>query len=213
MMKHLYFIRHGRQSSKLCNVDVPLSREGQKQAELLRDRLASMSFDIMLTSTLSRAIETGDIINEKLKLEVERYPGLNEIDWGDLTSLTNNERKERYGDFLKERKERNSDLAFPGGENGEDVFSRAYPVIENIVNSNASSILVVTHGGLIRSLIPGLIGMDMKVKLAFAETLENTSITEFVYDPSTSLYTLERLNDYAHLSSHPELLRDNWIKV
>ena len=39
-MKRIYLIRHGRQNSSLCNVDVPLAEEGKKQAELLGPRLA-----------------------------------------------------------------------------------------------------------------------------------------------------------------------------
>lgn len=35
----LYLIRHGRQCSKLCNVDVDLSEEGYRQASLLGERL------------------------------------------------------------------------------------------------------------------------------------------------------------------------------
>ena len=31
----LYLIRHGRQSSRLCNVNVDLSPEGRRQAALL----------------------------------------------------------------------------------------------------------------------------------------------------------------------------------
>jgi len=36
----LYLIRHGRQCSQLCNVNVDLALEGFRQAELLGERLA-----------------------------------------------------------------------------------------------------------------------------------------------------------------------------
>ena len=35
----IYLIRHGRQNSPLCNVNVPLSDAGKRQAELLGERL------------------------------------------------------------------------------------------------------------------------------------------------------------------------------
>ena len=35
----IYLIRHGRQSSKLCNVNVDLSEEGFRQAALVGERL------------------------------------------------------------------------------------------------------------------------------------------------------------------------------
>lgn len=36
---NIYLIRHGRQNSKLCNVDVELSPEGREQADLVGKRL------------------------------------------------------------------------------------------------------------------------------------------------------------------------------
>ena len=62
MKKRIILVRHGRQNSNKCNVDVPLAPEGVLQAELLAKRLKGESFDIMYTSTLIRAIQTGDII-------------------------------------------------------------------------------------------------------------------------------------------------------
>ena len=35
----LYLIRHGRQNSRLCNVNVDLCEEGYRQAALLGERL------------------------------------------------------------------------------------------------------------------------------------------------------------------------------
>lgn len=35
---NIYLIRHGRQNSKLCNVDVELSPEGREQADLVGKR-------------------------------------------------------------------------------------------------------------------------------------------------------------------------------
>ena len=41
---NIYLIRHGRQNSTLCNVDVELSKEGREQADLLGKRLAENDF-------------------------------------------------------------------------------------------------------------------------------------------------------------------------
>ncbi len=210
MKKRLIFVRHGRQDSSRCNVDVPLSPEGVLQAELLSNRLKGSSFDIMYTSTLIRAVETGDIINRNLGLDVIRRSELNEIDWGDIVGLTNEERLAKFSSFMKERRLRTSDLPFPGGESGEDAYSRARPVIDEIINSPYESILIVSHGGMIRSLIAGLLDLPFRSKLAFGDSLENTSLTEFLYDTETRLFSLESLNDHAHLTGHPELMRSAW---
>lgn len=209
-MKRFFFIRHGRQNATLCNVDVPLSEEGRLQAALLRDRLEKIRFDAAYSSTLMRAVETADIINEKQGLKIERRKELGEIDWGDLTGLDIKRMYEDYGSFLEHRSSRKEDVRFPGGENAEDVFSRCLPVIREIEKSGYEKILIVTHGGLIRSMISGLLGLGFKDSLAFAKVLENTSITEFCYYEDSGLYTLERLNDAAHLACNPELMRSAW---
>ena len=41
----IYLIRHGRQCSKLCNVNVDLSQEGFRQAALVGERLVKKNID------------------------------------------------------------------------------------------------------------------------------------------------------------------------
>ena len=209
-MKHIYLIRHGRQDARDCNVNVELSKEGRAQASLLSERLATWHFDKMYSSVLIRAVETSDIINEHHHMDIERRPELNEIDWGDLTGMTIPDMYAEYDEFLKRRSRHDEDLRFPGGENCEDVCRRAVPVFREIERSDYESILIVTHGGAIRSLIAGLLGLKYSDYLAFGKVLENTSITELGYNEELGIYTLERLNDYAHLDGHPELCRGAW---
>ena len=46
----IYLIRHGRQCSKLCNVNVDLSQEGFRQAALVGERLVkkNIDFDVLM---------------------------------------------------------------------------------------------------------------------------------------------------------------------
>ena len=46
----IYLIRHGRQNSPLCNVNVPLSDAGRRQAELLGERLKKESISFCRSS-------------------------------------------------------------------------------------------------------------------------------------------------------------------
>ena len=84
----IYLIRHGRQNSPLCNVNVPLSDAGRRQAELLGERLKKESIDAVWSSDLIRACETADIINEKLHAPRLIREGLREISFGDLEGLS-----------------------------------------------------------------------------------------------------------------------------
>ena len=53
-----YLIRHGRQNSSDCNVNVPLADAGIKQAKLLGKRLRNYSIDAVYCSDLIRAKQT-----------------------------------------------------------------------------------------------------------------------------------------------------------
>lgn len=60
-------VRHGETDWNLDGrlmgqKDVPLNGKGREQAEVLRNKLANMSFDCCYSSPLSRASETAEII-------------------------------------------------------------------------------------------------------------------------------------------------------
>ena len=191
----IYLIRHGRQNSPLCNVNVPLSDAGRRQAELLGERLKKESIDAVWSSDLIRARETADIINEKIRAPRFIREGLREISFGDLEGLSD--------DVIM-------DLPYPGGESAADVIRRAVPVMDEIAKSGAETVAVVTHGGVIRSLVTHYLHMDGAYVPLLARHLENCGITEFYYRESDGEMLLNRFNDFAHLTDHPELLRGGW---
>ncbi len=210
-MKHLYLIRHGRQCSKLCNVDVSLDEAGRQQAELVGRRLQSYEIQKIYSSDLIRAKETAQIIQTYLHKPYEIVLDIQEIDFGGFTGKTDEEIRERYREFRKERALHTSDLPYPeGGECGVDVVKRAMPQLRKLCEAVEDRIVVVTHGGVIRSVCAEVVQTDQKNKLKFAIDMENTSITHLIYDEERKFFVLERFNDYAHLENHKELLRKNW---
>lgn len=99
------------------------------------------------------------------------------------------------------------DTPYPGGECGKQVFDRAMNTMEEIIKTDKHNVAVVTHGGVIRALLAGLLGLEMSKKLLFGASLENTSITHLVYSKAADRFLLQRFNDYAHLEEEEELLR------
>ena len=59
----IYLIRHGRQCSKLCNVNVDLSQEGFRQAALVGERLVKKNIDKVYSSDYLRAVQTAQAAN------------------------------------------------------------------------------------------------------------------------------------------------------
>ena len=216
----IYLLRHGRQNSRLCNVNVPLDESGKCQAELAGKRLKQYGIGIVYSSDLIRAVETAEIMNKYLSVEHICLSGLREIDFGCLTGLTDSEIKKRYATFFEERDKYESDIPFPSdegspnGENGAKVYKRAKEAIDIILQrcmkENIESAAVVSHGGTIRSLLAGILDMPQEHRLLFAKTMENTGITQIDYHINKKRFYVERINDYSHLENHPELLRKNF---
>lgn len=207
----IYLIRHGRQCSKLCNVNVDLCEEGFRQAALLGERLAKAGIDKVYSSDYLRAVQTAQASNLYWNVEHEILPELREISFGDMEGLSDAVIAERFADFKTEQNRMEKDLAYPGGECAADVVKRALPALKQIAEGGEAHVAVVTHGGVIRSLAAYLIGMDLAKVRLIGSNLENCSITELHYDRKNKRFTLERFNDYAHLEQHPELLRSSWV--
>ena len=210
-MKEIFLIRHGRQCSKLCNVDVALDEAGREQAELLGKRLAVYGLEKLYCSELIRARETAEIINQHTALPLEVLPDIQEINFGGFTGKTDEEIKAVYGEFRRERSLHRADIPYPeGGECGADVVRRAMPQIKKICQAGETRVGIVTHGGVIRSLCAAALMTDQRHKLKFGIDIENTSLTELLYDEERDFFFLERFNDFAHLEGKPHLLRSGW---
>lgn len=231
----IYLIRHGRQSSKDCNVNVGLADEGKIQAELLGKRMQLYNIDALYSSDLIRAVETAQIAfayNQTLVSNIQIRPGIAEFDFGNLTGQKDELVKKYYRDYYEEQinlfiegkvhkgtalDEVNEyigeffvpyeDMWYPEGDNGSKVIERVMPVVREWIDSKSKRIAVVTHGGVIRLLMCTLFGGDFARRLLFGTSLENCSITQIHYDEEKNGFFLDRFNDYAHIENRPELLR------
>lgn len=235
----LYLIRHGRQNSTDCNVNVPLSPEGERQAQLLGERMKRYPVDALYSSDLIRAEQTARIAfanRNNLTNQLQIRPGLAEVDFGSLTGRPDCEVKAFYREYYEEQRELfeegriqkgnaldevnefvgdffvpTEEIWYPEGESGPEVLSRLMPVIEEWIDSGKQHIAVVTHGGVIRILLTALFGGDFAKRLMFGTSLENCSITQLHFDEEKQGFYLDRFNDYAHLEQEPELLRHHFV--
>lgn len=207
----LYLIRHGRQSSKLCNVNVSLCEAGYRQAALVGERLCEKKIQAVYSSDLLRAVETAGAANLYWNGAHFVKEELREISFGAMEGLSDGEIASRYKEFKLRQDRMEEDLPYPEGECAADVIQRAEPVFREMTESGYQRIAVVTHGGVIRSMVAHYMGIPLNRWRALGRDLENCSITELEWDGKKSRFTLERFNDYAHLEGHPELLRNAWV--
>lgn len=208
----IYLIRHGRQSSNLCNVNVDLSREGHRQAELVGERIKKYGIERLYASTLLRAQQTAEHIAQIVKLPVITARDIHEIDFGTWTGISDVELDKLYYEEREAYRKGLKDIHYPEGECGVSCFERYYKGMEWIVADakakGALKIAVVTHGIAMRVFLCGILDIPFAKRGTLAKSLENASITELRYEEGS--YYLERFNDYAHLEPYDELLRKHF---
>lgn len=106
--------------------------------------------DLIISSPLSRAYESAEIVADKLayeKANIVVEPLLIERCFGAGESLTIGERREKYPNDI-----------YPGMEPLEDMLQRARSVFEKIVASYRSrqNILVAAHGAILYAIVTAI---------------------------------------------------------
>ena len=205
----IYLLRHGQTDWNLerkiqGHLDMALNETGRKEALICLDKIVSLNIDNIISSDLVRAKETAQIINEKLHLPVRFDSRLREINFGNLQGrLIQDITQDEWDIFNKTPHEVNA-------ESWEDVYLRVKSFFDEL--DDIKNTLIVTHGGVIRSLTAGLLGLGAEKMLRIADGLEHTSVTELKYSKEAGCFSLERLNDCGHLDGRPELTRYAWKK-
>ncbi len=123
--------------------DVPLTENGRIQAKALAGRLAEREFSRVLTSPLSRAIDTCELAG--LANGAERRQELIEFDYGEYEGITTAEiRKTVPGWTVWTHGSK-------GGETAAEVGARLDPVVEEL-RSAEGDVAVFAHGHVLRVL-------------------------------------------------------------
>jgi broad specificity phosphatase PhoE len=134
--------------------DSPLTLAGETLALQWGRLLAGKSWSRILSSDLGRAIKTTELINRTLKLPVTLDFKLREKDWGNWTGKTMAQLKMEFPDIWAKHKPSEWDFCPPCGESFQSVWKRGREALAAASCSwPGESILVVTHEGVIKSLI------------------------------------------------------------
>jgi len=141
--------------------DIPLTETGVAQARAAARRLAALRPDAIVASDLQRAADTAAELASLTGLEVSLDPGLRETYAGVWQGLTNAEIRQKYGEDYEAWK-RGEPVRRGGGELETEVADRAAPVVLAAVEkvpASGGTLVVVSHGGAIRTTIGRLLGL------------------------------------------------------
>ena len=180
---NLVLVRHGQSEWNKKNLftgwkDPELTdlgiEEAIKAGKLLKTK--EMKFDIMFTSDLFRAQETGRLILEnmnQLDIPIIKNQSLNERNYGDLAGLNKDDAREKWGEEQVHIWRRSFDIPPPGGESLKDTAERVLPYFHSEILPKVEEgldVLVAAHGNSLRALVMELEGIssDEIVKLEIA---------------------------------------------
>jgi broad specificity phosphatase PhoE len=178
----LLLIRHGstidnEQGRLTGQADVPLSPLGERQVALLGERLANETLDIIVTSDLQRARATGAAIAHYHQIPVFEDAAIREISLGEWEGVTLSELLKRDAEAITRWQNEPLNVKPPGGETITQLHDRVVPALEFwYANYPDSTVVWVTHGGVIRVLLCHLLNADLNSWEQFKR--ENASITE-----------------------------------
>ena len=147
-MAEVLLVRHGqtdwsRDHRHTGRTDVPLTPDGQRQAEELGRVLAGRGFDRVLTSPLSRAAETCRLAGFGDRAETR--DGLVEWDYGEYEGLTTASIRVQRPDWSLWHD------GCPAGESARDVGARVDRVLAELRGLEHDTILFA-HGHVLRVL-------------------------------------------------------------
>lgn len=161
----LFLIRHGetlwnREGRWQGHADPDLSDRGHAEAEQLALRLAEAHaqkpWQAVFASDLLRARRTADRIAEALRLPLELDARLRELDVGTWSGRTRADIVATEPELLAAFESGRPGIRPGGGESRIEIRERSHAFVRSLLARHAGCrLLVVTHLGVIRALVPG----------------------------------------------------------
>lgn len=141
----IYLIRHGEVNHNLHRLynreDEDLNETGIKQAEELKEKIKNIEYDFIISSPLTRAKHTANIINIENK-DIIVDDRLSERDPGSLSGqpieVTN---REEYWNYY-------TTIQYGTSENIKEFFNRVYNFLDELKTKNYKNVLIVAHSGV-----------------------------------------------------------------
>jgi probable phosphoglycerate mutase len=164
--------------------DRPLNETGRGQAQRLAEELATEPIAAVYTSDLSRARETAEIVARSHGVPVRPLAALREIDVGEWGGLTWPELEARYPEGVLRHRE--TGRGWERGEAFDVMAERVVRAVREIAGDHpGETVLVVGHGGTIRSVLAHADGVDVAESRRRVGPLGNCACFAFAVENGT----------------------------
>lgn len=210
-MKTVYFVRHGESEGnagdRWQDGQAVLTPNGREQAALAANSFMSRPVDVIISSTMKRAMQTANIIADRIKKTIETSDLFSERrrPTEQLGVKKNDPKAKRAGREIIENFDEPG-FRFSDEENFDDLKQRAKKLLQFLEKRKEKNILVITHGFFMR-IIMGYIAMGDSLNGEEAQQfirtfhMANTGITTISRNEgdNNSTWDLQTWNDHSHL--------------
>lgn len=177
--------------------DPGLHPEGQRQAQLLGERLKSYAINTVYVSNLCRTHQTAAPLCAHLGLEPNVEPDLREVYLGDWEAGLFRIKEQEQDPLVPRMLQEQRWDVIPGAESNESLQTRLVQALERIRCQHPDELVVaVVHGGVIGQILAYATGARTFAFLGAA----NASISKIFLLEDASIL-VRGFNDTAHLDS------------
>ncbi|MBY9001526.1 MAG: histidine phosphatase family protein [Candidatus Heimdallarchaeota archaeon] len=196
----IFLVRHGetdygKKHFTTGHIDIPLNMTGKKEAQATTEFLKGRNIVKIFSSSLSRASETANIIASEFDLPVIESDELMEHTSGKLDGVS----IKVFLDKLKSVGDFNKMILQSGGERWNVFTERVWNKFLEIVtkNKDEGNILIVTHGGVTRTIFSEIFGSPFLKVLSQG----NCCINVINYDKEKEdMFRVELVNYTYHIN-------------
>lgn len=199
----ILLVRHGQtdwnQEQRIQGqTDIALNQEGESQARLLAQSLASEPLDAIYASDLGRARATALAVAQRQGRDLRVDGALRERNYGCFEGLRFADIESQWPDLASAWRRRDPHFAPPAAETLLQLRERVIPAVHRIAARHAGEhIMLVTHGGVIDVVYREAAGMDLTQHRTW--DLSNTALNRLLW--SEQRLAIVAWGDTAHLDS------------
>ncbi|MDP9362887.1 MAG: histidine phosphatase family protein [Chloroflexota bacterium] len=196
--RRLYLLRHGEvayfddRGKALDPWAAPLSERGRRQIGQVAAQMTASGVDRIVTSAVPRALETADILADRLGLAPVADEAWNEIRPGDLAAIPDRQLRSVIVDAY--RNAASPGARFFGGELFSAFAGRVGRGLDRLLaDPGWTTLAVVTHDPVARYVIARALGLGLAGLRFFEQDAGGLNVIDWAADPDGSVQPIVRL--------------------
>lgn len=172
MASRVLLIRHGSVRPEFVGRlngrrDIPLAATYRAELSLAVPILKGERPGVIFSSPQARALTCAELLAEQIQRPLISDDHLMEMDLGDWEGKTLSELEELDGDMVRRFRQWDPTFVVPGGESVSHFVSRVSAACRLLCSRRESTVVAVTHSGVIRQMICHYLGLSPTKYLLF----------------------------------------------